>query len=209
MFKKTTTTFGAALCVASAASAQATNDDCASAIAAPLGATAFDTTVAVDEGLIPFNCAANGGPDVWYSYTAASTSDVAFDLCGSSYDTAMTLYSGNCAGLIEIVCNDDFCGLQSGTTATGVSVGDQFLIRIAGYNGGTGFGTLNIAEVVPPPGNEQRYLRHGHAPCARRARRDGYDRRNRRGSAPLRLRRCLRPGCVVLLHGCQHPGPPL
>ena len=152
MFKKTTTTFVAALCVASAASAQATNDDCASAIAAPLGATAFDTTVAVDEGLIPFNCALNGGPDVWYSYTAASTSDVAFDLCGSSYDTAMTLYSGNCAGLIEIVCNDDFCGLQSGTTATSVSVGDQFLIRIAGYNGGTGFGTLNIAEVVPPPG---------------------------------------------------------
>ncbi len=152
MFKKTSTTFVAALCVASAASAQAANDDCATAIAAPLGATAFDTTLAIDEGVIPFNCAANGGPDIWYSYTAASTDDVAIDLCGSSYDTALTLYSGTCAAPIEIICNDDFCGLQSGATLSGVSVGDQFLIRIAGFNGGTGFGTLNIAEVTPPPG---------------------------------------------------------
>ncbi|MDB4561829.1 hypothetical protein N9185_00475, partial [bacterium] len=152
MFKKTSTTFVAALCVASTASAQAANDDCATAIAAPLGATAFDTTLAIDEGVIPFNCASNGGPDIWYSYTAASTDDVAIDLCGSSYDTALTLYSGTCAAPIEIVCNDDFCGLQSGATLSGVSVGDQFLIRIAGFNGGTGFGTLNIAEVTPPPG---------------------------------------------------------
>ena len=50
MFKKTSTTFVAALCVASAASAQATNDDCANAAPAPLGATAFDTTLAIDEG---------------------------------------------------------------------------------------------------------------------------------------------------------------
>jgi hypothetical protein len=152
MFKKTSTTFVAALCVASAASAQATNDDCATAAAAPLGATAFDTTLAIDEGVIPFNCAANGGPDIWYSYTATSTDDVAIDLCGSSYDTALTLYSGTCAAPIEIVCNDDFCGLQSGATIVNVSIGDQFLIRIAGFNGGTGFGTLNIAEVTPPPG---------------------------------------------------------
>ncbi|MDB4401572.1 hypothetical protein N9247_00970, partial [bacterium] len=152
MFKKTSTTFVAALCVASTASAQAANDDCATAIAAPLGATAFDTTLAIDEGVIPFNCAANGGPDIWYSYTAASTDNVAIDLCGSSYDTGLTLYSGTCAAPIEIICNDDFCGLQSGATLSGVSVGDQFLIRIAGFNGATGFGTLNVAEVTPPPG---------------------------------------------------------
>ena len=136
----------------SIASAQVTNDDCATAAAAPLGATAFDTTLAIDEGVIPFNCAANGGPDIWYTYTAASTNNVAIDLCGSSYDTGLTLYSGTCAAPIEIICNDDFCGLQSGATLSGVSVGDQFLIRIAGFNGGTGFGTLNIAEVTPPPG---------------------------------------------------------
>ncbi len=136
----------------SIASAQAPNDTCATAIAAPLGTTAFDTTLAVDEAIIPFNCASNGGPDVWYSYTATTIDDLQFDLCGSSYDTGLTLYSGTCAAPIEIVCNDDFCGLQSGVTATGVSVGDQFLIRIAGFNGATGFGTLNVAAIIPPPG---------------------------------------------------------
>jgi hypothetical protein len=152
MFKKTSTTFVAALCIASAASAQATNDDCATAATAPLGATAFDTTLAIDEGLIPFNCAGGGAPDIWYSYTAATTDDLTFDLCGSSYDTALTVYSGNCAALNEIQCNDDSCGLQSSVTVGGVSVGDTYLLRIAGFSGSTGFGTLNITEVVPPPG---------------------------------------------------------
>ena len=152
MFKKTSTTFVAALCVAGVASAQAPNDDCANAITAPLGATAFDTSLAVDEGLIPFNCAGGGAPDVWYSYTAATTDDLTIDLCGSSYDTALTIYSGSCAALNEIQCNDDSCGLQSSVTVGGVSVGNTYLIRIAGFSGSTGFGTLNIAEVTPPPG---------------------------------------------------------
>ncbi|MGD2017245.1 MAG: hypothetical protein PVJ89_03965 [Planctomycetota bacterium] len=152
MFKKTSTTFVAALCVAGVASAQATNDTCATAAAAPLGSTAFDTTTAIDEGTIPFNCAAGGGADVWFSYTAATTDDIIFDLCGSSYDTALTLYSGSCSALNEIACNDDSCGLQSSITATSVAVGNVYLVRIAGFNGGTGFGTLNIAEQAPPPG---------------------------------------------------------
>ncbi|MDG1050875.1 MAG: hypothetical protein P8M11_00625 [Planctomycetota bacterium] len=143
-------TAAAGLAFCSLASAQAPNDDCASAIAAPLGSTAFDTLVAVDEGLIPFNCAANGGPDIWYSYTATGTNDLEIDLCGSSYDTALTVYSGNCGALIEITCNDDFCGLQSGAVITGVLTGDVFLIRIAGYNGGTGTGSLQIVEGQAP-----------------------------------------------------------
>ena len=151
MFKKTSTTFVAALCVASAASAQATNDDCATAAAAPLGATAFDTTLAIDEGVIPFNCAANGGPDIWYSYTATSTDDVAIDLCGSSYDTALEIFDGSCNALNLIECNDDSCGLQSGVTLAGVVPGTTYYARIGGFNGATGFGTIVVNEQTPPP----------------------------------------------------------
>ena len=145
-------TLAAGTALTAVSSAQATNDTCATAATAPLGSTAFDTTLAIDEAIVPFNCAGGGGPDVWYSYTATSTDNVQIDLCGSSYDTALTVYSGSCAALNEIQCNDDSCGLQSQVTVNGVSVGDQFLIRVAGFAGSTGFGTLNITELTPPPG---------------------------------------------------------
>jgi len=152
MFKKTSTTFLAALCIASAASAQATNDTCATATALTLNTpAATDNTLAVDEGLFQFSCAGTTAPDIWYTFTSASTNDLRFELCGSSYDTAMEVFDGSCTALNLIECNDDSCGLQSALTVTNVVAGTQYFVRVGGWNGSTGFGTIQVTEQVPPP----------------------------------------------------------
>ncbi len=152
MLKKTTMTVAAAIVAAGSASAQAANDDCANAIGLTIGTpTAFDTTTAIDEGLLPFSCAGGGGPDIWYSITAANTNDLVFSLCGSSYDTALEIFDGSCNALNLIQCNDDSCGLQSSVTASGIVAGSTYYARIAGFAGGTGFGQIDVTEQTPPP----------------------------------------------------------
>ena len=144
---------GAAL--TSIASAQATNDTCATAAAITPGtAIAFDTVAAIDEGTLPFNCAAGGGPDIWYSFTSTTGSTLTFETCGSSYDTALEIYEGDCNNLVLVECLDDSCGLQQAITVGAPTVGTTYFMRIAGYNGGTGFGTALLTEAGPPaPGS--------------------------------------------------------
>jgi hypothetical protein len=109
----------------------------------------------------PFNgsnvCTSTDGPDpcgvlmssdVWYDWTASISGLTTFSLCGSSYDTSIAIYDGaGCLGT-NLACNDDFCGLQSQTSAS-VIAGNVYKIQIGGFNGSTGNFALNIA---PPPG---------------------------------------------------------
>ena len=114
---------------------------------------ATDNTLAVDEGLFPFACAGTTAPDIWYTFTSASTNDLRFELCGSSYDTAMEVFDGSCTALNLIECNDDSCGLQSQIDITGIPAGTAFTIRVGGWNGATGSGAISITETSsPPPG---------------------------------------------------------
>jgi hypothetical protein len=77
-----------------------------------------------------------------------------FSLCGSSYDTRLAIYSGaNCpttAGS-AIATSDDDCGatLQS-TVTVNTTAGHAYLIRIGGYNGDVGTGTLTITPSIAP-----------------------------------------------------------
>ena len=132
------------------ASVSAQNDECAGALAAPIGTTAFDTSTATLSAA-PWPCATGGGPDLWYTFTAPSTGVYTIDLCGSTYDTALELLTGNCAALVSVDCNDDFCGTQSGLT-TWMSANDMMFVRVGGWNGSMGAGTLNITDNTPPPG---------------------------------------------------------
>ncbi|MFO0857304.1 MAG: hypothetical protein U0640_08125 [Phycisphaerales bacterium] len=126
------------------------NDFCANAIPVTNGSTtAFDTIGALQDGP---TCGTN---NIWYSYTATGNEQVTLSLCGSSYDTEVSAYSGGCGALTQLVCNDDFCGLQSQASFVTGGAG-TFLISVAGFGGQTGTGTmsLNAIPVVGPANDD-------------------------------------------------------
>ena len=46
-----------------------------------------------------------GGADIWFSYTTTSTDAVIVSTCNNaSYDTAIEIFSGDCANLVPVVC---------------------------------------------------------------------------------------------------------
>ena len=91
------------------AAAAPPNDDCASAIAVTEGVPYNGSTVGAT-GTDISECANNDWRDVWHSYTPSSNGFATVSLCGSSFDTTLSVFD-DCGGT-ELACNDDFCGLQ-------------------------------------------------------------------------------------------------
>ncbi len=129
------------------------NNACAAAIPLSSGVSVAGTTVnATNDGTA--NCGSSASsPDVWYSYTPASTATVTVSTCNNaSFDTVLSIHSA-CGGT-QIACVDDTsgCGLSTTVSAT-LTAGVTYRIRAAGYNGATG--TFNITATggaAPPPG---------------------------------------------------------
>ncbi|MBE0537376.1 MAG: trypsin-like peptidase domain-containing protein [Phycisphaerae bacterium] len=89
--------------------------------------------------------------DVWHRFTAPATADYLISLCGSDFDTTLSVFDA-CGGN-EIVCNDDSCGDQSLLVAP-LLAGQTYLIRAAGYDGDTGDYTLLVSDGVVRPAND-------------------------------------------------------
>ncbi|MBL8900665.1 MAG: PKD domain-containing protein [Planctomycetes bacterium] len=121
-----------------------TNDECVNAI--PVGAGQngpFSNVGATDNPLDPLWPCAAGGSDVWFSLLVNCSTSITIDTCrGSSYDTALEVLQGACGSLTSVVCNDDFCGLQS--TVTFAATPGVYYIRAGGFAGGQGTFTLDI-----------------------------------------------------------------
>jgi hypothetical protein len=133
------------------------NDDCASAISITSdGDTPFDTTFATTDGPADSLCDYAGysqvNQDIWYSYTASCTGILTVSICNqANFDTKLAFYDGISCDATDLgnnilACNDDFggCGSTSELAAPVVS-GQQYLIRVGGYDGASGSGTLSIA----------------------------------------------------------------
>lgn len=105
------------------------------------------------------------GSDIWYCYTASCTGNVSIALCGSDYDTSIAIYNG-CVCPTEasaIACNDDddFCAQQMPRGASlqsyirfPVTQGQQYLIRIGGYDCEQGCGQFELI-CTPGPSNDE------------------------------------------------------
>ncbi len=118
---------------------------CASAPSIGNGAFPYTTVGATTDG--PMACG-GAGNDIWYRYTASCTGTVTVTTCAAaSYDSVLAVYGSACpgTGAASIACNDDACsGTRSSLTFAG-SAGAAYLIRVAGYNGATGTGTLTVS----------------------------------------------------------------
>jgi hypothetical protein len=118
------------------------NDECAGAIGLTLGANAGYSNVLSTTSTPTASCSASSN-DVWFRFTAPSTADYRFDTCGSGFDTVIELFSGSCASLTSVACNDDDCGLQSGLTASLVRNTTYYLV-VGGFFGATGNLTVTV-----------------------------------------------------------------
>ncbi|MFC0604522.1 T9SS type A sorting domain-containing protein [Winogradskyella pulchriflava] len=134
-----TATGNAVLDVSCASTTPPSNDTCDTAIALDCddNTDSGNSDLATDDDL-------NGYPEVWYSFTGDVVGDeVTISLCGSSFDTFMTVYTACIDGAI-VTGNDDSCGLQSEVTFTSDGV-STYLIAVEGFNGATGNYEINVS----------------------------------------------------------------
>lgn len=126
------------------------NDDCSGAISVGLGTTLYNNEGGTDSGL-NMSCAVGSSVgstnDIWYEFVAPADCSIVVDTLGSSYDTTIAAYEGDCMALVEVACDDDFFGgpdflSQMSWDAT---AGTTYYIQVGGWNGATGDGQLNIA----------------------------------------------------------------
>ena len=123
------------------------NDACPATVIAALPYADAGTTAGLVNDYAE-TCVFDGGaPDVIYEYTAATTTTIQVSLCGSGFDTGLSVKTdGACPGTTEIACNDDFCGLQS-QVDVGVTAGSVYFIIVDGYSSNFGAYTLNVTDV--------------------------------------------------------------
>jgi hypothetical protein len=131
------------------------NDACSGAISMTCGQTVNGSTAgATADG--PPACGGGGAsPSVWYVFTGDG-STVNASLCGSLYDTYITIYSGSCAGLTCIGFNDDsfaFCGGAQSYYTFNTVAGVNYYIMVSGFGSSSGSFTLNLS-CFTPVGND-------------------------------------------------------
>ncbi|UCC29374.1 MAG: hypothetical protein JSU86_14375 [Phycisphaerales bacterium] len=126
------------------------NDDCDDAIDIGDGSQSFSNERASTDGpnepdLCDFSGYTQVGADVWFCYEATCNGDLTVDLCDSNYDTKVAVYTGcTCPTAVPSACNDDVCGESANRSklTSDASIGTKYLIRIGGFNGVQGAGTL-------------------------------------------------------------------
>lgn len=86
---------------------------------------------------------------VWFR-ASGDGREYSLDLCGSSYDTVIAVFSGSCNDLQCVAWNDDYlgCGLQSNTTVC-TSVGTEYFIAVGGFDGAKGNYVLEVNDIGP------------------------------------------------------------
>ncbi len=128
------------------------NDECFDAVTLTSGTTCTGvggTNAGATETLPASTTCSGANPgaanDVWYTFTATGTSSIARVTCSTGFDGAIQVYSGSCFGLTSIGCADnlgasndpDFPAIEE-VILTGLTSGQQYYIRVYGYNGTTG-----------------------------------------------------------------------
>ncbi|NUO20422.1 T9SS type A sorting domain-containing protein [bacterium] len=140
--------------------------DCASAVAVGIGANYAGTTTGGVDNDPGFQCAlgstdpyegSNTAPDKWYSIVGDGTT-ITVSLCnpGTSYDTQIAVFCGECSALNCVAGNDDatcsFSGLRS-TARFCSNAGSVYYVVVDGWGSGNGNYELSIvSDGVPCTG---------------------------------------------------------
>lgn len=131
---------------------EAPNDPCEQARpinAAPEFADIVDTTIASREESDPVpECSHNNndrrGRSVWYRFDATQDGILSVDTVGSSYDTVLAAYTGECGAYVRVPggCNDNV-GLPESRVAFHVEAGKTYRFMISAFDDDAGALALN------------------------------------------------------------------
>ena len=134
-------------------------DECETAVPLEEGFTSFDNTLASTGGPTSLlgNCDASGAfNDLWYSFSVPESGFVELTTCPggtANLDTDLFLYSGECTSPNQLACDGDACGPNAGfgskISKTAVVSGVDYLVRLGGFNGARGSGTLRFEYSIP------------------------------------------------------------
>ncbi len=137
--------------------AQPPNDNPCSATAITVGATCTFTqytnlNATASPGVPAPGCASYSGGDVWFSAVVPASGSITFDSnTGGITDGGMAIYTGTCAALTLLSCNDDGSanGLMPSITETGLTPGSTIFIRVWEF-GNDNNGTFSICAQAGP-----------------------------------------------------------
>jgi hypothetical protein len=123
------------------------NDACANATVLARGNNGPFSSLFATAGS-PFACVPSGTNDVWFTYAATATGLHTFATCSATrnFDTVLEVFSGTCAALSSLACNDDSCTVGSSVTVT-LTAGQTYRIHVGGFNAAVG--NFDIAVTAP------------------------------------------------------------
>ncbi len=101
---------------------------------------------------IPGSCVGTGDDDVWYSFTAVSTSHTVKVQSGTGFDAVVDIRDGSSCSGNNITCSDVSGpgGLET-ANLTGLTIGSVYLVRVYHYGAGSGSGDFQICVTHSPP----------------------------------------------------------
>ncbi len=134
------------------------NDHCANAIPVGTGTIGFSNVGATTDGPNdPYPC--DVPSDIWYCFEVFAVPcprTVQISLCGSGFDTQLAVYwpTPDCqcpSPGMSMMCDDDFCGAGGASQVVFSAPPGFYMIRVGGWAGAQGTGTMTISFVDPPP----------------------------------------------------------
>jgi hypothetical protein len=140
------------------------NDDCSGAIALTAGGTFASNPVVVTNSAATNSnpptpgCAFFAGGDVWYSVTVPASGSITIETNPNSTspitDTGLAVYSGTCAALTLVECDDDdsASGNFSFISLTGRTPGEVLYVNVWEY-GNDAVGTFQVSAYDASLGN--------------------------------------------------------
>lgn len=127
----------------------ACNDNCDDAIPVAEGTTNFGTNANRGPDDAEASCQADSNNDVWFVYRPICTGPVFISTTGSlfapSNDPVLSVW--NECGVTELACDDDSGFELQAALVTNVTLGEDYFIRVAGFEDNVGPITLNIFTV--------------------------------------------------------------
>lgn len=102
----------------------------------------FGSSASANQDLSPISCngfTSNTANDVWYQFTAQSSTDSIFVGGLGGFDPIITLYGGTCTGLVQLACSDATVMNGIEFVAPGNLVpGQTYFFRVYGWAGADG-----------------------------------------------------------------------
>ncbi|CAG5080498.1 PKD-like domain-containing protein [Parvicella tangerina] len=137
----------------------AQSDGCSGATSLPVTANCSSPTAGTTTGATQTitGCVGTADDDVWYTFTATSTTHEITVDGAAGFDAVVQLFSGSCSTLVSLGCQDQsFDGGVETIYASGLTIGNTYTIRVYDYYAGSGTGnfTICVTEGTPPPSND-------------------------------------------------------